>query len=123
MMTLKNSDSLNKISAIGETKSFTQVFDETNRNWERTPEYNLLFLKHKQNHLNDLLHVRGHLFLNDVYDQLGFDRTPAGQVVGWLVGGKSDNYIDFNITDLQKESNHPSVQLTFNVDGVIFDQI
>ena len=65
---------------------FTKSFDESNDNWERRPECNLLFLKTMQNRMNDVLRARGHVFLNDVYDALGFQRTSTGALVGWLVG-------------------------------------
>jgi hypothetical protein len=109
---------------------YARFFDEGNPNWEKKAEYNLLFLKSVQNHMNDLLHVRGHVMLNDVYDRLGFDRTPEGAIVGWLMGGEGDNYIDFNIYDFQSEAKRdfvngvePSILLDFNVDGMIYEHI
>jgi hypothetical protein len=109
---------------------YARFFDEANPNWEKKAEYNLLFLKSVQNHMNDLLHVRGHVMLNDVYDRLGFDRTPEGAIVGWLMGGEGDNYIDFNIYDFQSEAKRdfvngvePSILLDFNVDGMIYEHI
>ncbi|QED11594.1 hypothetical protein PP914_gp104 [Arthrobacter phage Qui] len=110
---------------------YAKFFDEYNKNWEKKPEYNLIFLKNVQNHMNDMLHVRGHVFLNDVYDRLGFDRTPEGAVVGWLLGNaEGDGYIDFNIYDFQSaparmfvNGNEPSILLDFNVDGIIYEQI
>jgi hypothetical protein len=107
---------------VSDTQVHARSFDETNAYWEKKPEYNLLFLKNTQNYFNDLLNSRGHVFLNEVYDRLGFKRTPAGQVVGWLRSGKGAGYIDFAIHDEQKSST-PSVSLDFNVDGIIYDQI
>jgi hypothetical protein len=90
----------------------------------------MLFLKSVQNHMNDMLHVRGHVLLNDVYDRLGIDRTPEGALVGWLMGGVGDNYVDFNIYDFQSAAKRdfvngiePSILLDFNVDGVIYEHI
>lgn len=109
---------------------YAKFFDEYNKNWEKKAEYNMLFLKNVQNHMNDLLHVRGHVLLNDVYDRLGFDRTPEGAVVGWVMGGDGDNYIDFNIYDFQNSAarmfvngQEPSILLDFNVDGLVYEQI
>jgi hypothetical protein len=109
---------------------YARFFDETSKHWEKKPEYNLLTLKNVQNHMNDLLHVRGHVFLNEVYDRLGIDRTTEGAVVGWLMGGEGDNYIDFGIYDFQSpekrmfvNGQEPSILLDFNVDGIIYEQL
>jgi hypothetical protein len=109
---------------------YARCFDETNPHWEKKAEYNMLTLKNVQNHMNDLLHVRGHVFLNEVYDRLGFERSPEGAVVGWVLGGGGDNYIDFNVYDFQSEAKRafmngvePSIWLDFNVDGVIYNLI
>jgi hypothetical protein len=109
---------------------YARFFDETNPNWEKKPEYNMLFLKSVQNHMNDKLLVQGHVFLNEVYDRLGFDRTTEGAVVGWIMGGEGDNYIDFNIYDYHSQAkrafvngNEDSILLDFNVDGIMYEQI
>lgn len=109
---------------------YARFFDELNPNWEKKAEYNLMFLKSVQNHMNDKLHVQGHLFLNEVYDRLGYDRTPEGALVGWVMGGDGDNYVDFNIYDFQSEAKRafyagvePSILLDFNVDGVMYELI
>jgi hypothetical protein len=68
------------------------------------------------------------VFLNDVYDLLGMDRTPAGAVVGW-VKGHGDGYITFMLDDNKREvydffeGNEKSVWLDFNVDGVVYKLI
>ena len=117
MTTLNSTKS--EIAITIDLSTYTQVFDESNVNWERKPEYNLLFLKHVQNRMNDTLQARGHVFLNDVHDALGFKRTSAGQIVGWLVG----DHIEFNIQNLKYEMTTPSIPLTFNVTGIIYDKI
>jgi hypothetical protein len=109
---------------------YARFFDELSPNWSKTAEYNLLFLKAQQNYANDLLHARGHVFLNEVYDMLGIPRSKAGQVVGWLVSKTGDNFVDFGMYDHYNNSAHAfvngyehSILLDFNVDGVIFDKI
>lgn len=109
---------------------FTRVFDEYNTNWRPTPELNFAFLKSQQMYANDQLNIRGHLFLNEVFDSLGFPRQPMGQVLGWTLGGDGDNYVDFGIVgdvgDHVRQfvnGNEPSVWLNFNVDGVVHDRI
>ena len=78
---------------------------------------------------DDILHTKGHIFLNDVYEALGIPKTEAGQYVGWMLGNGND-YVDFGIYDMYKETNRdfvngyePVILLDFNVDGVISDKL
>lgn len=105
-------------------------FDELNKNWSPVPAYNKIFLLAQQRYANDLLKARGHVFLNDVYDGLGIDRTPAGAVVGWVISKDGDNDVDFGIFNGEKEGSidfvngrESAILLDFNVDGVIWDKI
>lgn len=109
---------------------YAKFFDEGNENWKGDPEYNLLFLKNMQNWMNDKLHKQGYLFLNDVYDSLGFERTAEGQLVGWWMGKElgGDLHVDFNIYNADSirardfvNGLEASILLDFNVDGVILD--
>lgn len=104
-------------------------FDESNVNWQSGAEYNQIFLQCKQSYANDLLQVRGHVFLNEIYTMLGFPQTPAGAVVGWKLGN-GDDFIDFGF--FAKDVNaglrfangyERSVWLDFNVDGIMYDLI
>lgn len=109
---------------------YARFFDEGSINWQKNAELNRLFVQCQQNTANQILIAKGHLFLNEVYDMLGLDRTSAGAVVGWVINDKDgigDNYVDFGIF---KERNarfvngwERSVLLDFNVDGVIYDKI
>ena len=110
---------------------YAKFFDEFNPNWKNDPEYNLMFLKSQQQYANDLLRARGRLFLNEVYDMLGIERTKAGQVVGWTYNMKNptgDNFVDFGIYDMSKErvrafvnGYETNILLDFNVDGNVWD--
>lgn len=112
---------------------YARFFDELNQNWNPIPEYNMAFLKHQQNYFNDLLRIRGHVFLNEVYDELGIERSSAGAVVGWVLtkdSESSDNYIDFGLYDATRprvrdfvNCTEASILLDFNVDGTIYDKI
>jgi hypothetical protein len=108
---------------------YARFFDESSTEWSRQPEYNQAFLGMQQTWFNDLLRTRGHVFLNEVYDRLGFERTKAGQHVGWVMAKGGDNYIDFGIYNGNERSrafvnrNERSILLDFNVDGVILDLI
>lgn len=118
-------------SKSGEPSQFARFFDEANVNWSRhDAAINRLFLSAQQNYLNDVLVARGHVFLNEAYDALGMERSRAGAVVGWVLGGDGDDYIDFGIFDSGNvakrafvNGDEPSILLDFNVDGVIYDKI
>ena len=110
----------------------TRFFDEYSTQWQRNNEHNRLFLSCQQNYFNDILQARGHLFLNEVYDNLGLERSAAGQVVGWrYIPGGNDvgaNHVDFGIdTPYNREFvNGPeqAVMLTFNIDtGTIAEHL
>ena len=111
---------------------YARCFDEASSDrWEKTYGYNQAFIRGKQNQLNDRLKARGHVFLNEVYDALGFPHTPEGQVVGWILDSPTgDGVIDFGIYRLDNKESEAfllnmerSVWLDFNVDGVIWDKI
>lgn len=113
-----------------EVSEYARFFDETCTGWDRDAEYNLVFLKHQQEWANDRLKKQGYLFLNEVYEMLGIQKTKAGQVVGWVYDEKNpigDNFVDFGIYDLYKEQNRlfvngyeKSILLDFNVDGNVW---
>lgn len=112
---------------------YSKIFDELNPYYDTTPSYNQMFLKAKQAQMNDKLRAQGYLFLNDVYEALGFEKTKAGQVVGWVYNPdspESDNYVDFGYDNIYRKSSRdfmngydPAVILDFNVDGTIWDKV
>jgi Family of unknown function (DUF6353) len=106
---------------------YAKFFDEYCESWEKNPEYNRIFVQCQQNYANNILHARGHLFLNEVYDMLGIPRTKAGAVVGWTVGKDGDNYVDFGMYEARSQNfingTERSILLDFNVDGVIYDKL
>ena len=113
--------------------SYARYFDESCSDWKSNPEYNLMFLRMQEQHANDLLRAKRHLFLNEVYDMLGIPRTAAGQQVGWIYDEGQplgDNFVDFGIYNDDNEKARDFVigyesriLLDFNVDGVILDYI
>lgn len=109
---------------------YSRFFDETSTQWTRNAALNKMNLTAWQNWANDLLNARGHIFLNEVYDMLGFPRTKEGCVVGWVKQGSGDGYVDFGMYNVQREKARDfvngveySILLDFNVDGPIFDKI
>ena len=112
---------------------YARFFDEFSPNWQNDPEYNLMFLKAQQQYANDLLRAKGRLFLNEVYDLLGLERSKAGQVVGWVYNPENpegDNFVDFGIYNVCEDrviafmnGEEPSILLDFNVDGDVWSMM
>lgn len=103
------------------------LFGEHNPNWNDQAEYNQIFIQAQQNYANDLLRARGYVFLNDVHEMLGLERTKAGQIVGWVLNGSGDNFIDFGVFADNYQGmrfvsgDERSIWLDFNVDGNVLD--
>jgi len=110
---------------------YARFFDESSSSWSKEPSYNQLFINCQQNYANDKLRAQGHVFLNEVYDMLGIPRSKEGQIVGWVLNGEGDNYVDFGVFKGKDafmgqqfvNGEERSVLLDFNVDGVVFDKI
>lgn len=98
---------------------------------EQNADYNEFFLRSQQELANHMLRANGFLFLNEVYDMLGIDRSIPGQAVGWVYDKHSeehgDNWVDFGIQEVyRKKSDEPGdyekvFLLNFNVDGSIIN--
>ena len=108
---------------------YARVFDEHCPGWCKDAEANLVFVKTQMALANKMLKDRGYLFLNEVYELLGFQKTSAGQVVGWTYNKEcpnGDNYVDFGFYNINRPKARDfvngyerSVILDFNVDGNI----
>ena len=105
---------------------YAVYFDSKSRTYETNPDYNRMFLKAQQAFANDKLQTRGHLFLNEVLDDLDLPRTPAGQIVGWTKDGP-DGYVNFRIVEVERETedgrHEPALLLDFNVEGNIWEKM
>lgn len=117
-------------SDIG-VSEFAKFFDEGSIHWTKDPETNLFRLNQIQRYCNEKLKARGHLFLNEVYDELDIPRTSAGCIIGWVIDGeKSHGEVSFNIYNKDRDANRRFVNgdenvilLDFNVDGYIYNLI
>lgn len=116
---------------------YARFFDSSNTQWTSDRLLNRAFLTAQQNYINDLLIIRGHVFLNEVYERLGFPHTKEGSIVGWVLRNPEqmkqegrDGYISFGLENpiyvADREFmnlTNDSILLDFNVDGLIFDKI
>lgn len=123
-------DKIKEKTAQLKPSDYARFFDESNRYWSKSPFANLTFLKQVMNEENDKLRSRGYLFLNEVYDDLGFMPTKMGQVLGWIYDSSEnapgDGFVDFGIYDIHNREkrrfvngDERSILLDFNFDGDI----
>jgi hypothetical protein len=95
----------------------TRKFDRQARNWSQDPQINMLFLRTMQSFFNDVLMSRGHVFLNEVYDELGMSRTSQGAISGWFKGP----IVLWN-PELEADEDG-AIALVFVTEGIIYDKI
>ena len=99
---------------------YAKIFDRTNVNWEPSDNTRKSFLTAIQNYSNDRLHAKGKIFLNEIYEQLGFEKTLAGQCVGWI-DGEGDNCISFGL-EKNLRTTDGDIILDFNCQGNIIER-
>lgn len=122
-----------KQNSINTCSEYARCFDNGNPFWMKDPEYNKNFLFIREQEANKRLKSQGYLFLNDVYEMIGFPKTKAGHTIGWIYDKDNpigDNQISFGIFDVCFKGNHDfingyerSVWLDFNVDGDIYEKV
>lgn len=115
--------------SLNEGSPYSFFFDQTSTLWTKDPEANKALLYSAQNRCNNLLRANGHLFLNEVFDELGMPRTQAGAIVGWCLGN-GDDEVNFGLEESHSEAARRFINgyeavalLDFNVDGIIWDKI
>lgn len=118
-------------------KDISRLFDETSLYYSRDPHANKQFILSVEQWANMRLKQYGHVFLNEVYEKLGFEPTEIGHNVGWVYKDhsaddlkKHNNVIIFNFVDVHgnkatefEAGFEPSVLIDFNVDGFISKDI
>lgn len=112
---------------------YAVIFDELNPYHEPSARLNEMFLKSQQIYANQKLISKGRLFLNEVYEMLGFEPTKAGQVIGWVydpANPNCNNYVDFGVFNSNRKTSHDflagltdAVILDFNVDGNVWESM
>lgn len=118
---------------------YARIFDSSNVEYRSDRLLNKAFILSQQNYLNDVLFLRGHVFLNEAYERLGFPHTKEGQLVGWVLKDpktmkeeERDGYIDFGLNNFYNDPAHdlnngegtfPTFLIDPNVDGIVYDLI
>lgn len=122
--TKKKRSKRNHIAEMPAAILYGRVFDSTTTpRWSPDRDRNEFFLRSSQDTMNHKLKIDGHVFLNDVYKELGFKRTAVGAVVGWcndLPGG--DGVVSFGLDkSINLDEGDNRWMLDFNVQGNILD--
>lgn len=117
--------------ANADVSEYIRYFDRSSKEYEKDHGYNEMLLKSRQAWANDKLKANGYLYLNDVFDYLGFPKTKVGQVVGWVYdpnNTRGDNFIDFGMREVYRKDETKEYAelekvflLDFNVDGNIWE--
>lgn len=112
---------------------YAKFFDDASEYYENDTSRNMYFLTKVQNQLTDRLRAKGHLFLNEAYDELGIPRTSEGAIAGWIYDPNDttkDNYVDFGLFNGEKQEvrdfvngYQQAILIDPNVDGIIYDLI
>ena len=87
--------------------AYSRIFDESNKHWVKDGGTNYLFIRAQLVTLQKKLEANNFLFLNDVYKELGFPLTIAGQTAGWIYdyNDRKNTMIFFEGFDLNNEAN------------------
>lgn len=114
---------IEKVQGEAVTGVYEIRFDKYATAWENDKFQNESTLRSEEHWANNMLRLRGYVFLGEIYDRLGLPFNPAGQIVGWRSNGEGDGFIDFGIKDCEEYEDvrfdRNAFDLNFNVDGDI----
>lgn len=105
-------------------------FGPDNYNWSPHVLVSRAFLNAQSTMLTDMLNFRGHVFLNEVYDSLGYEHTPEGALLGWIINDDEMGVIDLGLFEYNRpgvkefaDGDANEILLTFPGLEVIFNRI
>ena len=123
------------VQIVNEPSGYARYFaDGEASGAERNLAYNETFLCGIERTVNSTLRIKGYLFLNDLYEMLGFERSIAGQSVGWVYDPSrddhGDNYIKLRMTKVWRRVPNATTDeyeqvwmIDPNVDGPIMEHL
>ena len=132
---LKQDNPKKELSPSKYTRGYARIFDSYAERWRRywTPQEALEYVRNKENELNDKLQIQRFLFLNDVYEAFGLEKTPEGQLVGWIIRRDHPSKVDLGVRNMPedelrrilgtRENDDIRIWLTPNPDGIIYSLI
>lgn len=86
---------------------FARSFKRGDLNWSDDPTMAMFAARAIERQMKERLRYYGHVFLNEVYDEFGWERTKAGNIYGWFYD-KNDPFkypeLDFGIGSYESEN-------------------
>ena len=126
-----------QVANVNENMDYSRYFRKQPQNdlslgssaWDDDPYLREFFIRRSEFYANDLFRAKGCLFLNDVYEILGFQKTVAGQTVGWVNDDDNaigDNCVIFTTKEVYLKDSEgevePAILIDFNVHGNILSR-
>lgn len=107
-------------AADANLSDFAVLFDKNSCEYSGNQERDLTFLAIQERYFNQRLIATGHLFMNEVFDDLGLPRTKTGQVLGWIydpedVNHPGDNYVKLGARVIKQETIKDGIRAFENV--------
>lgn len=88
--------------------------------------YNVRFIRSCEDSLTNKMFSTGWLRMNEVFDKLGLERTRAGELFGWHVGGNNTFHIDTQVTNILDQvtgETRPEIYLKWSQPEYIYDSV
>ena len=107
---------------------YNRVYDDRVRTWRPSEAISEGILRGVEQSLNDRLRLKGWVSLNELYDALGYEEQPYGQVMGWSTSLPGTAWIDLGLDTPYNNreiapGEHRTWLLSPNVQGLILDHI
>lgn len=98
-------------------------FDKSEEYIKDDHDYNVQFIRSVEEHLSTKLFRDGFLYLNEVYDALGLERTRQGNILGFTTGSSFQMDMDVsNFYDKEEMTLLPQIYVSWNEPRPIYDR-
>ena len=81
----------------------TIVFDRHSKGWTKDCYYNIEYLRIQERYVNDMLMIKGHIFLKEIYDCLGVVWSSEYENKCVIYNGREIDRIAFEVFGLQSD--------------------
>lgn len=99
-------------------------FSESNEYASDDHDYNRQFIRTVEERMQNKMFRNGYLVLNDVLDQLGFERSRAGALAGWSIENDFKlSQVVTNVTDPETGEMKPQIYISWPQPRYIYDDV